>query len=193
MSDPATPRRVPTLRLTVGAAIVVIIGVFAVVVAMGVVRSSGGTVAAVPFSAATAEPMYVHVSGAVELPGVYVIDDGARIVDAIAAAGGFRDDAMTDGLNLARLVIDGEQIVVPARGAESDPSAPVTIDDGLVNINTADAAELEELPRIGEAMSERIITYRETNGPFRSIDDLANVPRIGPKMLESLRPLVKVG
>lgn len=186
-----SPRSLRSLKIGVGAALVVIVGVFAVTVAMGVARSAGENIEAVPFAdaaGATAAPVYVHVSGAVNSPGVYVVDSGARIVDAIAAAGGFREDAATDTINLAREVVDGEQIIVAVIGEQIVP-----IDDGLININSATAAELEELPRIGEALAGRIITFREENGPFRSIEDLGNVSGIGEKMLEALRPLVKVG
>ncbi|MBV0895076.1 ComEA family DNA-binding protein [Microbacterium sp. NC79] len=190
MSESAQPRG-RALRIGIGAALILIVGVFAVVVGMGVVRSAGEQVVSVPVSGATAEPLYVDVQGAVAAPGVYLLDADARVVDAVAAAGGFRDDADSSGINLARLVIDGEQLVVPTVSAEGSAAAP--IDDGLININAADTAELEELPRIGEALASRIIAWREENGPFRTVDDLGNVSGIGKKMLETLRPLVKVG
>ncbi len=191
MSDSAQPRAQRALRIGIGAALIVIVGVFAVVVGMGVVRSAGEQVVSVPASAATAAPIYVDVQGAVVTPGVYVLDADARVVDAVTAAGGFRDDANAAGINLARLVIDGEQLVVPTRSA--DGAAPEQVDDGLININAATSAELEELPRIGEALASRIISWRDENGPFRTVDDLGNVSGIGEKMLEVLRPLVKVG
>ena len=189
MSD-AKPRAQRALRVGIGAALIVIVGVFAIVVGMGVVRSAGEQVVSVPAGIATAQPTYVDVQGAVMAPGVYVLDADARVVDAVSAAGGFREDANSSGINLARVVIDGEQIVVPA-AADGESAEP--IDDGLVNINTATATELEVLPRIGEALAARIVTWREENGPFRSVDDLGNVSGIGEKMLETLRPLVKVG
>ncbi len=191
MSDAVQPRASRALRIGIGAALVLIVGVFAVVVGMGVVRSAGEQVVSIPAAAATAEPLYVDVQGAVVVPGVYVLDIGSRVVDAVAAAGGFRDDANSSGINLARLVIDGEQLIVPVVGANGETAEPA--DDGLININAATSAELEELPRIGEALASRIIAWREENGPFRTIDDLGNVSGIGEKMLETLRPLVKVG
>ncbi|GAA2536717.1 hypothetical protein GCM10009860_16490 [Microbacterium mitrae] len=194
MPELEKPRAHRALRIGIGAALVVIVGVFAIVVGMGVVRSAGEQVVSVPLAGATAAPLYVDVQGAVVTPGVYVLEADARVVDAVTAAGGFRDDANSSGINLARLVIDGEQLVVPTLSAEGGAGAAgETIDDGLININAATAAELEELPRIGEALASRIVAWREENGPFRSVDDLGNVSGIGEKMLETLRPLVKVG
>jgi len=130
----------------------------------------------------------VHVLGAVERPGLYELRDGARTVDAIAAAGGLTDAADQAQLNLARFVADAEQLYVPALGeaAAADPSGA----GGKVNINTADAAALDTLPRVGPAMADRIIAWREANGPFTSIEDLMNVTGIGDKTFEGLRDLV---
>lgn len=191
MSDAAPTRAHRAMRLGIGAALIVIVGVFAVVVGMGVVRSTGEQVVSVPVSAATAAPLYVDVQGAVMTPGVYVLDADSRVVDAVAAAGGFREEANSSHINLARLVIDGEQLVVPT--VNDERGGATAVDDGLININSATASELEELPRIGEALASRIVAWREENGPFRTIDDLGNVSGIGEKMLETLRPLVKVG
>lgn len=139
--------------------------------------------------------IYVHVGGAVRAPGLYRLADGARVVDAVAAALGFADDAVREGVNLARPVTDGEQLIVP------DASTPVPAagsgsgagsGDGRVNLNVATQTELEELPRIGPALAGRIIAWRETNGRFTSVEDLLAVSGIGAKMLEALRPLVVV-
>jgi competence protein ComEA len=142
-------------------------------------------------AAATGSAIYVHILGAVARPGLYELRDGDRAVDAVAAAGGFLETADQAQLNLARFVVDGEQIVVPAVG-ETPPAAPGTTAGGLVNINTADAATLETLPRVGPALAERIIDWREANGRFATVDDLKNVSGIGDKTFEGLRELVTV-
>ncbi|WP_270352662.1 ComEA family DNA-binding protein [Microbacterium testaceum] len=137
----------------------------------------------------------MHVAGAVRRAGLYRLEVGDRVADAIALAGGFADDAARDGVNLARPVADGEQIVVPVVG--SAPSgAPVAgaaaPADGLIDLNTATREQLDTLPRVGPAMADRIIAWRDENGRFTSVDDLLSVPGIGDKMLAGLRDLVRV-
>jgi competence protein ComEA len=146
-----------------------------------------------PQSAAGASgELYVHVLGAVEHPGLYVLDLDARLVDALAAAGGTTDDADLASVNLARLLADGEQIVVPVVGAaQNQPGAAAPADD-LIDLNTADQTALESLPRIGPALAERIIAWREENGRFQSVDDLLAVPGIGEKLLEAIRDGARV-
>ena len=141
--------------------------------------------------------LLVHVVGAVRSPGVVRLPAGARVVDAIEAAGGVREDAQTDQLNLARLVADGEQVRVPvvgevveagpSAGPGAAPSAGGTSGSGLINVNTASAEELERLPGIGPALAERIVSHRQAHGPFASLDDLTDVPGIGRAKLEALR------
>lgn len=175
----------------------------AVTVAIGILRGSTAPTedVAVASDAATAESIssgdvYVHVAGAVAVPGLYRLFAGARIVDAVAASGGFVEGADRAAVNLARPVADGEQVVVPligeadaaAAGGESHESSG----DGRVNLNTADAAALDTLPRIGPALAQRIIDWRDENGRFTSVEDLLAVPGIGDKMLEALRDLVSV-
>ena len=135
--------------------------------------------------------IYVHILGAVARPGLYELRDGDRAVDAVAAAGGFLEVADQAHLNLARLLVDGEQIVVPIIG-ETPVSAPGTTSSGLVNLNTADAATLDTLPRVGPAMAARIIEWRESNGPFVAIEDLMSITGIGDKTFEGLRDLVTI-
>lgn len=195
--DSQTDRR----RLGVGAAIVVVLVALAVTVGIGVLRGAGAPVQAVavdPAPSTDASPaasVYVHVSGAVAAPGLYLLAEGARVVDAIAAAGGFAEGADEAAVNLARPLSDGEQLIVPLVGqtpaTSSGGTAPAS-GDGRVNLNTADVAALDTLPRIGPAMAERIVQWREANGGFTSIEDLLAVPGIGDKMLESLRELVTV-
>lgn len=194
---PAAQTRHDRRRLGLGAAIVLVLVALAVTVAIGVVRSAGAppdvvrTAPEAQPDAAADAAVYVHVSGAVAAPGLYVLDDGARVVDAVGAAGGFAADADEDAVNLARPLSDGEQLVVPVVGAAPDDAAELA-GDGRVNLNTADAAQLDTLPRIGPALAARIIQWREANGRFTSVEDLLAVSGFGDRMLEALRPLVTV-
>lgn len=185
-------------RLGVGAAIVLVVVALAVSVAIGFIRSldapaDDGEPVPVATDSAQLPTIYVHVSGAVSRPGLYRLEDGARVVDVIAAAGGLAPDADDGAVNLARRLTDGEQLHVPVHGeADTADAAPGVASDGRVNLNTADAAALDTLPRVGPAIAERIIEWREANGRFTSVDDLLSVPGIGDKMLASLRDLVTV-
>lgn len=170
-----------------------------VTVAIGILRGASAPVEAVTIDegastdAAGSASVFVHVSGSVLAPGLYVLDEGARVVDAVAAAGGFAPGADEAAVNLARPLSDGEQLLVPAIGAAADGgAAQAPPGDGRVNLNLADATELDTLPRIGPAMAERIIQWRDANGRFTSVEDLLAVPGIGEKMLETLRDLVTV-
>ena len=142
-------------------------------------------------SVAGGSAIFVHILGEVARPGLYELRDGDRAIDAVAAAGGFLETADQAQLNLARFVVDGEQIAVPAIG-ETPAAPPGTSASGLVNLNTADAATLDTLPRVGPAMAERIIQWREANGRFTAVEDLLNVTGIGEKTFESLKGLVTV-
>ncbi len=145
--------------------------------------------------------VYVHVLGEVAHPGLYLLEQGARVADALAAAGGTTDDADLGAVNLARLLADGEQILVPRIGAAGETSPPAGSGNGngngngtggLIDLNTADQTALETLPRIGPALAERIIQWRDENGRFASVDDLLAVPGIGEKLLAGLRDKVRV-
>lgn len=185
------PRRI---RLGVGAIVVAVIVVLAGTVAMGMMRGDAGEVTVAPHEAVS-EEIYVHVGGAVREPGLYRLPPDARVVDAVAAALGFADDADRDGVNLARAVTDGEQLVVPAQGAPGDPGgggASGVAADGTINLNRATVTELEELPRVGPTLARRIVEWRDENGPFARVDDLLAVSGIGEKMLEAIRPLVSL-
>lgn len=156
---------------------------------------------------AAASGVYVHVSGAVASPGVYEVPEGARVRDAVEAAGGFAEGAASDALNLARAVVDGEQIVVPtqdevsaaaaAAGAAgaggSAPAGSGTSFDGKVNINRAAADELDALPGIGPSTAAKIVAGREANGPFQTVEDLKRVSGIGDKKYEALADQISVG
>lgn len=193
-------RATPRARLGIGGAIVLVLVALAVTVGIGIWRGQTAPVEQVAASPHVTEPpdvvtaeTYVHVSGAVHKPGLYVVGPGARVIDAVSAAGGLADDAEESAINLARPVSDGEQLVVPAEGEAPEPSVPGRGSvPGLVNINSSDEAALEELPGIGPALAGRIIDWRDTEGPFGTVDDLLAVSGIGPKVLESLRDLVTV-
>ncbi|MCR6690420.1 ComEA family DNA-binding protein [Cellulomonas sp.] len=139
--------------------------------------------------------LVVDVVGAVARPGVVRLPPGSRVVDALDAAGGALADADVARLNLARVLVDGEQVVVPRPG-DPVPAAPPAAGGGeggatLVDLNTADEATLDTLPGIGPVLAARIVEHRAA-GPFASVDDLVDVPGIGQALLEDLRDLVRV-
>ncbi len=145
---------------------------------------------------AAAASIFVHILGAVANPGLYELSDGERAIDAVAAAGGFAENADQAQLNLARFVSDGEQIIVPVIGQVPPPGVSVQPgmpgQSGKVNLNTADAAALETLPRVGPQLAARIIAWRESNGRFAAIEELKSVSGIGEKTFDGLRELVTV-
>jgi competence protein ComEA len=138
------------------------------------------------------EPIVVAIDGAVATPGVYTLPAHARLNDVVDAAGGFLQDADVTGFNMAARVGDGESIVVPtiAPVSPGETASPTTY---LINLNTASAAELDQLPGIGEVLAARIVDWRGTFGPFTSVDQLAEVEGISENLVEELRPLVTVG
>lgn len=141
-----------------------------------------------------ADVVTVHVVGRVRRPSVVTLPFGSRVADAVAAAGGLKEGASAGDLNLARVLVDGEQVIVGRANARPLPSSAVASsgDDGVLNINVASAAELEELPGVGPVLAGRIVEWRETNGPFPSIEILDEVSGIGDALLAQLRPLVRV-
>ena len=132
------------------------------------------------------QDIMVHVTGAVKTSGVYSLPRGARVLDALDAAGGVREGADVECLNLAALLQDGQKIHVPFVQQHDEP---VQV-DGRIDLNSATAKELESLPGIGPELARRILEYRRINGRFSSVDDLKKVSGIGDKTLENLRPLV---
>ncbi|MDD7204634.1 MAG: helix-hairpin-helix domain-containing protein [Coriobacteriales bacterium] len=144
----------------------------------------------------------VDVEGAVASPGLYLVSADARVNDAVAAAGGMTSDADRQRVNLAQKVEDGMQVYVPSR--EEAPAATGTTTTGAgqasssgaskgkVNLNTASAEELQTLSGIGPSLSQRIIDYRQANGPFKSVDDLRKVSGIGDTRFKNLKDLVCV-
>jgi competence protein ComEA len=165
-------------------------------------RTEGGepAVATSPVALAVedepASELVVHVAGAVVRPGLYRLPDGSRIDDAIAEAGGAKPKAALDLVNLAAPVADGQQIVVPLRGA--DPGSADAAGTGVpaptakVHLNSATLEQLDTLPGIGPITAQQILDYRSANGAFQTIDELDGVPGIGPARLAQLRPLVEL-
>jgi competence protein ComEA len=151
--------------------------------------------------------LVAHVAGAVAQPGVYEFEDGARVVDAVEAAGGATAEADLAVLNLAARLVDGQRIYVPKPG-ETPPAAlqpdggagsggsdgrsggAVASGGGKINVNQAGAEALTDLPGIGPVLAQRIVDFRSVNGPFEKLNDLAEVSGIGPKVLAGLADAV---
>jgi competence protein ComEA len=145
----------------------------------------------------TPAPLVIYVTGAVQSPGVYEFAPGSRVRDAIDSAGGFSPSAEPETLNLAAPLEDGMRLDVPeVKPTLSSGMAqrnPGNLENELININTANQAELEELPNIGSVIAQRIIAYRETFGPYQSINDLLAVEGIGEKTLAEIQDLITTG
>ena len=145
----------------------------------------------------TGEPasdaLVVHVAGAVVSPGVYAVPDGSRVIDAVRAAGGFAVDANPDAVNLAAVVADAQRVYVPRVGeaAVVDAGGSGTA-AGPINLNSATADQLDELPGVGPATAAAIIAHREQHGPFATVEQLGDVRGIGPAKLDAIRGLVTV-
>lgn len=162
--------------------------------------------------APTKAPIAVHVTGAVPRPGLYEFAEGARVQDAIDAAGGLLASANADALNLAALLTDGQQLNVPYKSGEEPQQQEEEDDSSLnlpgssnentqsdqpssgerININTATLEELDSLPGIGPTLAQRIIDYRTENGPFTTIEDIMDVSGIGPAVFENIKDLITV-
>jgi competence protein ComEA len=158
---------------------------------------------------AAATEVVVHVAGAVVSPGVRRLPPGSRVIDAIDAAGGALPDADLPRINLAALLVDGQQVYVPMPGEQPPVAAGAGVSGGagpgggaasaenavpgaLVDLNTATAEQLDTLPGVGPSTAAAIIAYRDQNGPFTSVDQLLDVRGIGEAKLEQLRDLVSV-
>ena len=176
-------------------------------------RLAGAGAARAPEVAAPLEPVsaplssqrfVVHVVGAVRRPGLYRLREGARVADAVARAGGATRRANLTGLNLAAPLVDGTQVLVPARvavgvgavvpqvgeGGDAASSGVGALPAQKLSLSNATAEQLDELPGVGPITAQKILDYRAEHGPFRSVDDLDAVPGIGPTRIEQLRDLV---
>jgi competence protein ComEA len=157
-----------------------------------------GAVVSVPPTAPSSPAVVVHVTGAVRRPGLVELAGGSRVDDAVAAAGGATRRADLASVNLARLLVDGEQIVVLRKGAPAVAGASVpstgssAVPGQPVDLNTASIEQLDGLPGVGPVLAQRIIDWRTAHGRFSSVDALTEVSGIGERTLADLRPLVRV-
>ncbi len=134
------------------------------------------------------EVIYVHLTGAVRQPGVLKLKKGARMIDAVDAAGGLREDADTESINLAGILKDAEKIhIFTIAEREEQQAGTGVLSDGRININQASLEELMTLPGIGEGIGQSIIDYRTENGDFTSLEDLKKVDRIGERTFDKLK------
>ncbi|MFM1905495.1 MAG: hypothetical protein RIT32_291 [Actinomycetota bacterium] len=145
-------------------------------------------------SQTTFSDVFVHVVGEVKKPGVYDLPANSRVIDAIDAAGGATKDADLTSVNLARILFDGEQILI---GNLSDPatsssSSQNSATPGRVSINTATVSQLDQLPGIGPVIASRIIEYRQQNGPFRQLTDIKNVSGIGDALYDKIKDSISL-
>lgn len=146
-----------------------------------------------------AEYVIVYISGAVLHPDVYQLPPDARVKDVVLAAGGLAEDAAAEQINLAERIADAQHIHIPSQNeaaaapAAEPAGASAAIEDALLNINTASAADIEDLPGIGPAFAQRIVEYRTANGPFQSVEDLQKVKGIGPALFADIAPLITAG
>lgn len=237
IEEPSPPPRSARLRVGVGAVVVLLLAGLAVAVVLAAVGQQGSTVsygaggAVSPGGASpgasegassaagavgsTAGPeLLLHVTGAVRTPGIVSLPPGARVLDAVAAAGGLTEDADPAGVNLARPVSDGEQLVVPkvgeapagggggagaGGGAGTAPGGGAALGasgaagaGAAIDLNTATLADLDALPRIGPALAQRILDWREAHGRFSTVDELREVTGIGDKIFTDLKDRVRV-
>ena len=132
--------------------------------------------------------IYVHVAGSVKSPGIYQLDSGTRVYDAVLAAGGFTSKANQSSVNMARALNDGEQLIVSSETNAVNFEDSVT--SSLISLNQASSSELEDLPGVGPALAGRIIDWRTANGGFKQKEDLLNVSGIGDKLFASFKDLV---
>lgn len=137
----------------------------------------------------------VSVRGAVVAPGIYRLPPGSIVQDALQAAGGVLPRGDISRLNLVAPLSDGQELRIPLETPSPGPGTPAAAGPsagGIINLNFATAEELQTLPGIGPVLAQRIVEYRETVGPFQSVDDLLSVKGIGPSLLEKIRDLVEV-
>ena len=198
------------------AAVVIAVGVRYVVVPKSAGSPGGDGLVLAPVSSpssgsaspSTVPDVLVYVCGAVRSPGVVRLPGGARVADALELAGGATAKAELAAVNLAARVTDGQQIVVPERGAAAAPAdagaasagasavagtvAGAAVAGGLVNINTASLAELDALQGVGPSTAQKIIDYRTANGGFKTIDEIKDVPGIGDAKFAAMKDFITV-
>ena len=157
--------------------------------------SASGAASAVGAVSATGD-VVVHVAGLVRKPGLQRLPAGSRVADAISAAGGVTNIKAQDSVNLARILIDGEQLIVGASsgfvGSGAGAQNGGALIGGKVSLNSSNQQQLESLPGVGPSLAQRILEYRSSHGGFHSVDDLDDVPGVGPATLSRLRPLVSM-
>lgn len=139
--------------------------------------------ASVPSTSNVVTQVVVDVAGKVVKPGVYYLDQGSRAIDALNAAGGALPGVSTENINLAHVLTDGEQILVG-----SPPAASAT----LIDINTADVNQLDQLPGVGPVLAQRIVSWRQTHGRFRTVEEIKQVPGVGAATFADLKNLIRV-
>ena len=182
----------PSLPVSRRRALVLAAVALALLAVAGRTLAGAGAAAEQPAQALVAEPasaapkLVVHVAGAVRKPGLYRLDEGSRVADAVARAGGATAPADTSAINLAAPLADGMQVLVPRRVSGA---AGKTV-GGRVSLSSATLAELDALPGIGPVTAQKIVDHRAQHGGFRSVDDLDAIPGIGPARIEQLRDLV---
>ena len=207
----------PLLRVAVIAAVALAAGAFFYSAATSGASGAGSGVASpgAPHSGETGaaghssttttlKGLLIHVAGAVARPGVYELPVGARVADAVEIAGGAQAEADLDRLNLAAKVADGQRVGVPRKGEPLDDAGAMASGGGsadgwadgsgggLVNLNTANLAQLETLPGVGPATAAKIVSYRQERGGFKSVRDLLNIRGIGEARFAELRDRVTV-
>ena len=132
--------------------------------------------------------IYVHVAGSVKSPGIYQLDSGTRVFDALLAAGGFTSKANQSSVNMARALNDGEQLLVAS--VTSDAVFGGAMTSTMISLNQATASQLEDLPGVGPALAGRMVDWRSANGGFKSKEDLLNITGIGDKLFAAVKDLV---
>lgn len=195
---PGVRRRLPPALAGVLLALLILAGAGGMVAAqrrdaVQVVLTSEST-AVSPLASSAATPLVssaagvvVHVTGAVRNPGVYRLEEGSRVDDALRAAGGLSDGAAEWSINRAAPLTDGAQVYVPQQDEAGQLPAAADASPGRINLNTAGVEELDELPGIGPALAQRIVDYREAHGPFGSLEELLEVSGIGQSKLDGLK------
>jgi competence protein ComEA len=186
----------PSLPLSRSRALVLALGLLALLAVAGRSLSGGGAsppgtanaLVAAPSTKTVESKLVVHVTGAVSQPGLYRLEEGSRVADAVARAGGATASADSAAVNLAAPLADGMQVLIPSRVAgAAGTAAPAP---GRVSLNAASVSELDELPGIGPVTAQKIVDYRTAHGGFESVDDLDAIPGIGAVRIDQLRDLV---